>query len=124
MAQDKVNKNPPDSQILMVGDGNVLCMDQLSGRYFHSTMETIKRAQNEVNYEIMNSGWANLSDLYERIGLKPTSLSEEFGWYNPTMVELLFSNVLTPEGKPCLAFDIDVKPLRNGNVPGGLCAVQ
>jgi hypothetical protein len=112
IAQDQMNNNPPSEQMLLIGDGEVLCLDQLTGRYFHSTVEKIKRAENEVNYEIMNSGYAVLSDFYERIGLKATSFSEEFGWRMPAKLDLLWSTVLTPDGKPCIAFDIDVKAVR------------
>lgn len=111
LAQEQVNKNPPNNQIMLVSEGKVLCMDQASGRYFHSTVETIKRAVNEVNFEIMNGGWATLSDFYERVGLKPTSISEVMGWRRPNQVELQWSTVLTQDQQPCVTFDIDVKPL-------------
>lgn len=124
IAQDKMNQNPPSSQMLLIGDGNVLCMDQLTGRYFHSTMEKIKRAENEVNYEIMNGGYALLSDFYERIGLKATSFSEVFGWRRPNQLELLWSTITTPDDKPCIAFDIDVKQIKGDLTVSGMCAVE
>lgn len=114
LAQNRLNNNPPSGQVLLVGDGNVLCMDQYSGRYFHSDMETLRRAENDINFEILNSGHAVLSDFYERVGLKPTSASEEVGWTAPDdRLELGISTILTPDGKPCLSFDLNVKPVRH-----------
>lgn len=116
LAQDQVDKSPPNEKMLMVGDGNVLCMDQFTGRYFHSTVEKIKRAENEVNYEILNGGWACLSDFYQRIGLGPTSISEEFGWKKPKQVELSWSSTITAEGQPCVTFDINAMPMNMQDV--------
>lgn len=116
IAQDRLNANPPKESIVIIGDGKVLCKDEFTGRYFRSTVEEIKRAENEVNHEIMNSGYAVLSDFYERIGLKPTSVSETFGWNNPTKLELAWTAVVTPDGQPCVAFDLNAMPVRDYNI--------
>ena len=53
IAQDRVNANPPNSrEVLIAGTGEVLFFDMLTGRYFQSTMEDIKRAENKVNYRV------------------------------------------------------------------------
>ena len=49
IAQDRVTAFPPSSQIMITGSGDVLCYDMLTGRYFQSTMEDLKRAENKVN---------------------------------------------------------------------------
>lgn len=111
LAQDQIDKCPPSDKMLLVGDGDVLCMDQFTGRYFHSTVEKIKRAENEVNFEINHGGWASLTDFYQRIGLGPTSISEEFGWKKPKQVEIGWSSTITADGKPCVTFDINAMPM-------------
>src|SRR5205814_1440714 len=58
ITQERVNANPPTGSVLVLGAGDVLCRDEFTGRYFRSTVETIKRAENEVNHEIMHSGYA------------------------------------------------------------------
>lgn len=114
IAQKDVENNPP-STTLIVAEGKVLFRDEPSGRYFESTMETIKSAQNAVNYRIMNREYAVLSDLYEELGLAPTSLSEEFGWdLKNSPVEIEYTPVLTPDNKPCIRMDYNVYPVRNG----------
>lgn len=113
LVQERVSKNPPGDNIVIIGSGTVLCRDELSGRYFKSTVEAIKRAENDINREIINSGYATLSDFYERIGLNPTSMSETFGWNVPTKpLELTWSTVLTSDDQPCACFDYNVEPLK------------
>jgi len=121
LAQDQVNKNPPSGDLVIVGNGTVLCRDEFTGRYFRSSVEAIKRAENEINFEIINSGYATVSDFYERIGLKPTSVSEQFGWNVPTRkLELAWTAIITPDDEPCMAFDFNAYPLN----PYGICAAE
>lgn len=114
LAQDRVNRNPPtESQVIMVGGGDILCIDQFTGRYFKSDMESIRKAENDTNYQILRDGYASLSDFYERVGLAATSFSEEVGWKDDQKVDLKFSSVISPDGKPCISFDFDATPIRN-----------
>jgi hypothetical protein len=75
-------------------------------------MEELKRAVNEVNREALNSDFARLDDFYYEVGLPTTTSSGHVGWYNHTSMDLRFSSVLTPDGRPVLAFDYNyIKPL-------------
>lgn len=112
LAQDRLNENPPDKNVVFVGTGDVLCFDQFTGRYFKGTMEKLRKAENDTNYDIVRVGFACLSDFYERLGLKPTSMSEQFGW-RKDKVDLHVTSVLTDDGTPCISFDFDVKPMQN-----------
>lgn len=113
VAQDRVNSNPPqDSQVIITGGGEVLCYDHFTGRYFKSDMETLRRAENEINRLILDQGYASVSDLYSEIGLPPTSFSEEVGWNTDRMLTLVFSTTLSPDGRPCISIDFDLHPNR------------
>lgn len=114
IAQDRVNTNPPSSaQVIITGDGDHLCYDMYSGRYFKSNMEALKKAQNDTNYQILGDSYASLTDFYGRIGLRSTESSDEVGWTaDNEQLELIFSAVMTEEDKPCLAFRFNVKPFR------------
>lgn len=120
IAQDRMNNNPPSDGMLIIGDSKVLCKDEFTGRYFRSTVEEIKRAENEVNFEIIHSGYAVLSDFYEKIGLKPTSVSEMFGWRGNERLELSWTPTVTPDGQPCVGFDVNAHPLKDY----GACATE
>lgn len=113
IAEDNVRNTRPTSEVMVIGDGNVLCFDSFSGRYFQSSMETIKKAQNDTNYQILNGMYASLGDFYSRLGLAGTSYSEEVGWNSDHLLEVMFSTVLSDDGRPCLAINFNVKPVRH-----------
>lgn len=113
IAQDRVNKNPPDDrQVIITGDGDVLCYDHFTGRYFTSNMEALRKAENEINHLILSQGYASVSDFYHEIGLPPTAFSEEVGWNTNKLLELVFSTTMSPDGRPCIAIDFDLHPNR------------
>lgn len=106
IAQERVLKEPPPaSDILISGPGNVLCCEQFTGRYFTSDMETLRKAQNDLNSRLLSQDYATLYDFYYMIGLGATSYSEQLGWKSDKLMELQFSTVLTDDGRPCLSFD-------------------
>lgn len=104
IAQDRVNKFPPGSTVI-IGSGKVLCYDMLTGRYFESTVEDIKAAENKINYILMHEMDASLSEFYDEIGLPPTSYTDSVGWNNAERFEVKFSTVMSPDQRPCVAID-------------------
>jgi|SRR5580765_855640 len=112
IAQDRVQNNPPDTrQVLVTGTGDVLCYDMLTGRYFTSTMEDIKRAENKVNFELNQYMSCSLSNFYEEIGLAPTTYTDSVGWNMQNMMEVKFSTVMSADNRPCLAIDFSRPPI-------------
>lgn len=114
IAQDRVNSDPPSAEVLVLASGEVLCYDMLTGRYFKSSVEEIKKAENRLNYELFHHQYASLSFFYEEIGLPPTGYTDEVGWsmvdLDRGQFEVKFSTVLSPDGKPCLAVDFNNAP--------------
>jgi hypothetical protein len=111
IAQDIVNREIPQ-QTIIVGNGHVLCCELMTRRYFMSDMESLKKAQNEINATVVNNLYATLSDLYYLLGLSQTSHSSEIGWDSDKLMEMEFSTVLTEDGRPCLAFTYNyTKPI-------------
>lgn len=106
VAQDRINRNPPNnSTVIITGGGDVLCYDVVTDRYFNSTVENIKRAENTVNGEIANHDAVPLSRFYDAIGLRPTPYTEEVGWNIDNRCEVQFSTVLSPDQRPCVSID-------------------
>jgi len=106
MAQKRIEDNPPtDRTVIITGNGDVLCYDVLTDRYFRSTVEKIRQAQNEVNFLITNQDEVSLSRFYEEIGLKVTPYSDEVGWNIENTCEIEISTVMTPNNEPCVAID-------------------
>jgi hypothetical protein len=114
IAQERMDREPvSQKQVIVTGNGDVLCFDSYSGRYFNSKMESLKQAQNDTNYQVLNTGYASLSDFYERVGLPATDASEEVGWTTDKMLELEFSTIMSDDGRPCISFSFYVAPVRN-----------
>jgi len=105
IAQDRVNKNPPGQQVIISGSGTVICCELHTGRYFNSDVETIRKAENAINAKILRETEATLDDFYYLVGLEPTSYSSHSGWDTGRLLELSWSAVISPDEKPCMAFE-------------------
>lgn len=111
IAQDKIS-NTETPIAIVGGSGPVLCCELLSGRYFKSSMEELRKAQNDINAKIISDRYVNLDEFYECVGLQYTSQSNSYGWDSNKLMELEFSTTLTSDGVPCLAFDYSyLKPI-------------
>ena len=111
IAQEKVHKNPAP-ETLVVGTGQVLCCESFTGRYFSCDMESLRKAQNDINSRIVSNDHAYLADFYYIVGLPYTSYSNEIGWDIDRLLELEFSTVLTEDNRPCLTFEYNyTKPI-------------
>jgi hypothetical protein len=112
IAQDRVNANPVSSnEVLIVGTGEVLFFDELTGRYFQSTMEDVKRAENKVNFELINFMSCSLSHFYEEIGLPPTPYTDSVGWNMNNHMEVKFSTTLSEDKRPCIVISFARNPI-------------
>lgn len=113
VAQDQVSRSPGNNSIVLVDSGDVLCYDTFSGRYFKSNVETIRRAENQLNHQVLNDNYASLTDWYNLLGLESTEFSDEVGWNLDKLLEINLSATLTQEDKPCLAISFNVAPIRD-----------
>lgn len=112
IAKDRIDKNPVTSrEIIITEKGNTLCYDVISGRYFKSDMDKIKKAENQLNLQLRYDMFISLNEFYDEIGLHPTSLGDQLGWtIDDGYIELKFSSALTDSGSPCLVIDYRVAP--------------
>jgi hypothetical protein len=110
IAQERVAATA-NKEVLVIGAGDVLCFDMMTGRYFQSTVEKIRQAENKINYEILNHMYASLSSFYDLIDIPPTPYSDTVGWNGLTdRFEVLFSTVMSPDQRPCVAIDFSIPP--------------
>lgn len=112
IAKDKIEKNPVSTrEIIVTGRGETLCFDSLSGQYFQSDIDKLKKIVNELNRQMRYDCYISLNEFYSAIGLHETKLGNELGWnIDKGYIDLNFSAQLTEDGTPCLVIDYSVAP--------------
>lgn len=111
ISQKRIDENPVSkNEVIITGKGEMLCYDTLSGRYFKSDIETLRRIQNDFNHEMMSSMWVSLNDLYFAMGLSTVKIGDELGWTVDELLDFRFSSKLTDNGEPCLVLNYNATP--------------
>lgn len=113
LAKDRMERDPVTSkEVIITEKGNTLCYDSMSGRYFKSDADTLKKVENILDRRLRDEMFITLNDLYYEIGLDPISLGDDLGWHiDNGYIELFFSSQLANDGTPCLVVDYHTKPL-------------
>jgi hypothetical protein len=116
LAQKRVNETPLPPTVLVGGNANgVLCRDHLSGRYFRSNMEAIRRAENKINHKIVHELYVTVDEYYDLIGLDHTGISGHIGWDSDRLLEFYITAVMGPVEhgeEPCLEVEFNyTKPI-------------
>ena len=118
LAQDKVDANPLGGrEVVVIGSGDVLCYDELSGRYFRSSIEAIKAAENKVNHEILNQNAVSLGTFYDHVGLAPTALDDQLGWNLDNLLDISYSTTIADNSQPCIVISFRTEPIPNYHRP-------
>ena len=107
VAQEQINKNPVTrSEVIITGKGKSLCFDPLTYRYFEGDIEVIRRAENKLNRDMLQSicGSASLNEFYTEIGLDPIdgALGGNLGWSTDYLIELDIRPGMSDDERPCL----------------------
>ena len=112
IAQDRLDANPVTANNLVhvANGGEVLFYDTVSGRYFKSDIETLRRAENTLNQRLLNSSYVSLNEMYSEIGLDETKLGDDMGWVPDNMLEFRFSARLASDNTPCVVLDYKIDP--------------
>lgn len=108
IAKDKIEKNPVSkSEVILTNKGDTLCFDPWSSRYFKSDAEKLRKAVNDLNYQLINEGCVTLNDFYYDIGLEETRPGETLGWNinRGGQVQFRFSSQVAENGTPCLVLE-------------------
>lgn len=112
IAKDKLEQDPvTNREVIITEKGDTLCYDALSGRYFKSDIDKIKKAVNEINRNLLGDMYISLNDFYYELGLDNTKLGDELGWnVDNGLIDLNFSSQLASDGTPCLVINYQVAP--------------
>lgn len=111
---DHIKKNQPpanDSSLMIVdGEAKTLFRDAMSGRYFKSDMETVRRAVNDINERCIGHNYASLNEFYSLLDLEHTILGDELGWMADKLMDVTYSAHLSDDGRPCVDINYVVGP--------------
>lgn len=112
VAEKKVEETPATkSEIIITEKGNTLCFDSFSSRYFKSDIEAIRRAENNLNKQLLAHDYISLNDYFAEVGLRHTELGYQLGWrVDKGLIELYFSSQLADDGTPCVVVNFENPP--------------
>lgn len=112
VAQESIDNNKPsDNTIILTSKGNTLCKDSLSGRYFRSDLDSIKRAINTLNRRMTYDHYISLNEWYGEIGLDNVKNGELMGWnLDNGLLEVSFETCLAENDEPCVVLEYYVSP--------------
>lgn len=120
---EELAKDVYDKEKYEIDDNMELFYDDLSGRYFESTMEEVKQAWYDTNRELINNGTLSLNEHYAILGLLPIDSGDALGWscamnfdtywqtwidFHLQKVELedgMECHIITMYGQPCVGYD-------------------
>ena len=112
VAEECIKKDPVSNhEVIITGKGTTLCYDGTFGRYFRSDIDSIKKAINKVNRNVVTDMYVSLNDFYDEIGLSPTKIGDDLGWnLDDGEIDVDFSSQLAEDGTPCLVIRYTVAP--------------
>ena len=112
VAKERIEKNPvSNNEVIITEKGNTLCYDSISGRYFRSDIDKIRRAASDLDYRLRSEMYVSLNDFYYELGLQTIKMGEELGWnVDQGPITISYSSQLADDGTPCLVMDYDVAP--------------
>lgn len=112
VAQDDVNNNKvSNSQVIVTEKGNTLCRDSISGRYFKSDIDKIKKVVNELNRQLIHQNYISLNEFYYELGLDSTKNGSYLGWnIDSGLIEVEFSACIAEDDTPCIVVDYTIAP--------------
>lgn len=77
---DNIPKNL--SSIEVTGDGDLLCLDGYSGRWFRSSAEAVQEAERKLNEKFHTDRYCSMNDFYDFLGITTTHFGWQYGWAN------------------------------------------
>lgn len=115
IARDTIHEHPYDQkEVIVTSHGDTRCYDCLSGRYFLSDINAIRKAENTIVKRLVDEMTCTLNDFYEELDLPTTKLGEIVGWdVNDISPDFQFSPILDDDQVPCLAIDCQVGVLES-----------
>ena len=105
LSKNRVEKNPISNKNLVGSreEGDHLCYDALSGRYFYSTKHKILTAQAVFNNQLLSNMIMTLNELYFEMGLPNIDIGDSVGWnVEGGIIDIDVTTMVSANDAPCL----------------------
>ena len=114
--KDRVKANPVSkNEVLITERGHTLCYDHWSKRYFYSDINSIKKAQNDLNERMLHDicGSVSLNDFYYELGLSGLEpIGDDMGWNTDKgLIDIHIGSCISDDGRPCIVVDHNNPPI-------------
>lgn len=114
MAKERLKLNPPPKDVIIQKIGNTICMDSITGRYFESNVDLIKKSFKFLNSRLFEDGTLSINDLFDELGLPTIKYGDMIGWdsqdFKNESFDCYFSTQLTENNQPCVIFEVYKTP--------------
>ena len=110
--RDHIENNPVTTkEVIITSKGNTLCYDSISGRYFKSDIDQIKKSLNILNRRLLTEMYLSLNEIYDELDLDHIAVGDDLGWnIDDGLIEPYFSSQLASDGTPCIVLSYDKPP--------------
>lgn len=109
VAEKKMVDNPPPVGIPLE-DGQSWFCDLSTKRYFKSDRAKVEKARNDMNYQLIHEGYAELNEMYAYLGLDSTNVGGQLGWEAESRVEVIFTPIFMPDGQTATGVSFTPEP--------------
>lgn len=115
VAKKRLADNPPSEQntIINTGRGTVKFLDPVSGRFFYSRPDDVRRAVNAINNETNVDGYfVKLNEFYDELSLPPIDLGNMVGFQAGKLIDIdhIFSVILDENDEAIYVLNYEVQP--------------
>lgn len=92
-------------------DGDMLCYDWLSGRYFYASPARIDAVENTLNRRLIQEMFINLNEMYDEFDISRIGIGDEIGWtLDDDMISFTKTFDTAENGEVCLMLKCNVSP--------------
>lgn len=113
VSRKQLEKNPVSSSEVIIGDGDTLCYDSWSGRYFKSSIEKIRGAVNTINHDLNSELTIPLNDFYFLLHLPTVKAGDKAGWNIDKPMKVYFSSQIAENNEPCIVINYYTEPMED-----------
>lgn len=113
ITKDEIERNPVSkNEIIITGAGDALCYDLMCKRYFKSSIDKLRKIENDLNMRMRSENYISLNEFYNEVGLDDVGAGHDLGWnIEKGYLKLEFDSHLAEDGTPCLVVGFDNPPV-------------